>query len=59
MMVEHNSVVLERNGLQLQCTQAVRKWNTTLGERERLEDDLKKVNNICLPSPILTRLTWF
>lgn len=43
MMVEHNNVVLERNGLQQQCTQAVRKWDITLRERERLEDDLKKV----------------
>lgn len=43
MMVEHNNVVLERNGLQQQCTQAVRKWDITLREREKLEDDLTKV----------------
>ncbi len=45
MIVEHNNVVIERNGLQQQCTQAVRKWNITFREREKLEADLKKVRN--------------
>lgn len=43
MIVEHNSVVLERNGLQQQCTQAVHKWDITLRERKELQDALKKV----------------
>lgn len=43
MIVEHNNVVLERNGLQQQCTQAVHKWDITLRERKELQDALKKV----------------
>ena len=43
MIVEHNNVVLERNGLQQQCTQAVHKWDMTLRERQDLQDALKKV----------------
>lgn len=45
MIVEHNNVVLERNGLQQQCTQAVHKWDITLRERKELQEALKKVLN--------------
>lgn len=46
MAVERNNLMMERNGLKQQCTQAVHKWDITLRERNELQEALKKVTNL-------------